>query len=145
MSAPDPARRAYFREAAQALAHRLPYKPIAVVALVMAGGMYANVRWDAEHPAPDQCVLDSIWVQGAASVHRERPGLPQVKEIEQIVVAETATTHRHVSGERIDRIQKLVEYAWTHKGDGDSPVLRDFDISMQFERDCHSGSAPLAR
>jgi hypothetical protein len=90
--------------------------------------------------AQENCVLDGMEVEAAATAHRTQPRLEPSDEVGRLLLAERTLTREPVSNERLEVIKRLVEYAWSHKGQGSNPTLRDIDVSMQFERDCESGN-----
>lgn len=96
----------------------------------------------AAPPASTQenCVLDSTEVQAAAAAHRIDPGLEPSDEVGRLLLYERTLTRQPVTNDRIEIIKRLVGYAWSHEGQDKNPTLRDFDVSMQFQRDCESGN-----
>jgi hypothetical protein len=80
-----------------------------------------------------------MWVQGAAAAHRTNPRLQPYEEVERLLLAERALTHQPVSNDRLEVLKKLVEYAWAHHDNDPNPAVRDFDVSMQFKKDCEEG------
>lgn len=87
----------------------------------------------------EDCVGDAMIVSMAAK--GLRAGIERYDEVGRIMLAERTMTRQPVSNDRLEVIKRLVEYAAAHEGQGkgSTQALRDFDISIQFERDCKSG------
>lgn len=80
-----------------------------------------------------------MYVQSAAAAHRADARLEPSDEVARLLIAERTRTREPVSNDRLEVLKVLVEYAWTHHGHDANPVLRDFDVSMQFKNDCEAG------
>ncbi len=106
----------------------------------LLAALTASLYVTATAGAQEDCVLDAMWVQAAAAAHRTNPRLHPYEEVERLLLLERTRTRQPVS--KLEVLKSLVEYAWTHHVHDPNPVLRDFDVSMQFKKDCEQGGAP---
>lgn len=108
--------------------------PMALCAVTL----FSTAAAATDYPYP--CgALGSMEVQMAAAGHRTNPMLAAPDQVTALVATDSAIRHRPVDADRLEILKRYVAYARAHRGDDPNPTIRDFDISMMFEKDCAAG------